>query len=317
MRALITGIGGFAGQHLAVRLLARGHEVSGTVRPDGSRPADPQIKIIAADIEDAGSVAKAVAAVQPTALFHLAGLTFVPQSLRDPTAAMRANVLGTIHVLAAVREAVPSCRVLVVGSGDAYGRVEPSDLPITEMCPWRPLSPYGVSKAAADLIAYQWSQPPGLDIVRVRPFNHTGPGQRSAFVCADFARQLVAIERGLQPPRLTVGNLEAVRDFSDVRDIADGYIAACERGGRGEAYNLCSGVGRSIRSVLDDLIELSGVSVEVVVDQAKLRPLDVPQLVGCGAKLQAATGWCVTIPWRQTVADVFADWRARPDAQLS
>ncbi|MBI1815534.1 MAG: GDP-mannose 4,6-dehydratase [Deltaproteobacteria bacterium] len=317
MRALITGIGGFAGQHLAARLLARGHEVSGTVRPGGSRPTDPQIKIIAADIEDAESVANAVTAAQPTALFHLAGLTFVPQSLRDPTAAMRANVLGAIYVLAAVRDAAPSCRVLVVGSGDAYGRVEPSDLPITETCPWRPLSPYGVSKAAADLVAYQWSQPPGLDIVRVRPFNHTGPGQRSAFVCADFARQLVAIERGLQPPRLSVGNLEAIRDFSDVRDIADGYIAACEHGERGEAYNLCSGVGRSIRSVLEDLIAMSGVSVEMVVDAAKLRPIDVPQLVGCGAKVQVATGWCVTIPWRQTLANVLTDWRARPDAQLS
>ena len=319
MRALITGIGGFAGQHLARRLVQLGHDVWGTVRPGRGIPprgvaAD---HLIAADVEQAEDIEAAVRRARPDALFHLAGLTFVPQSLADPTAAFHANVLGTLHVLAATKQHAPQCRVIVVGSGDAYGRVEPSELPVRETCPWRPVSPYATSKAAADLVAYQWSQSSGLDIVRVRPFNHVGPGQRAEFACADFARQLIEIERGKRPPRLTVGNLDAVRDFSDVRDIAAGYIAACEKGIAGEAYNLCSETGRTIRSVLDDLIALSGLSIEVVVDPAKLRAVDVPKLVGSAEKVRAATGWQVTIPWQQTLSDVLADWRARIEAQLS
>lgn len=315
MRALITGIGGFAGQHLARRLAQLGHDIWGTLRPGRSVPprgiaAD---HLIATDIEDAEQVEVAVRRARPDAVFHLAGLTFVPQSLADPTAAFHANVLGTLQVLAAIKQHASSCRVVIVGSGDAYGRVEASELPVRETCPWRPVSPYAASKAAADLVAYQWSQAPGLDILRVRPFNHVGPGQRAEFACADFARQLVEIERGRRAPRLSVGNLDAVRDFSDVRDIVDGYVAVYERGVKGEAYNLCSEAGRSIRSMLDDLIALTGVQVEVTVDPAKLRPVEVPYLVGSAEKVRAATGWQVTIPWRQTLSDVLADWRARSD----
>lgn len=318
MRALITGAAGFAGRHLAMHLARQGDEVFGLTRatapPIAGLAAD---HLLHAEIADGAAVAQAVAAARPAVLFHLAGLTFVPRSHDDPTAAVRTNVLGTIAVLAGVRQQAPRCRVVVVGSGDAYGRIEPAELPITESCCWRPLSPYAASKAAADLVAYQWGQAYGLDIVRLRPFNHTGPGQRPDFVCADFARQLIAIERGLRPARLTVGNLEAVRDFSDVRDIVAGYELAARQGVSGEAYNLCSGVGRPIRAILDELIELSGVRVEVTVAADKLRPVEVPRVVGSAEKLHAATGWRVAIPWQQTLADLLADWRARPAAQLS
>ena len=325
MRALITGISGFAGRHLAALLLRGGNEVYGTARAESGAalaalaaryPALRDECVRTADMADATGVAAVVATVQPDAIFHLAGMTFVPASHADPTAAFRVNVLGTINLFAAVRQHRPSCRILLVGSGDAYGWVDSADLPIRETCPFRPLSPYGASKAAADLVAYQWARAYGLDIVRARPFNHIGPGQQPLFVCPDFARQLVAVERGRQPAVIAVGNLDVVRDFSDVRDVVAGYLAAWERGASGDAYNICSGAGHSVRDMLDTLIELSGLHVRIAVSPERVRPTDVPSVIGCADKLSQATGWVPTYEWRQTLADVLADWRTRPDAEI-
>jgi nucleoside-diphosphate-sugar epimerase len=196
---------------------------------------------------------------------------------------------------------------VAVSSADAYG--VPAALPVTEDCPLQPLSAYGASKAAAEVVAAQWARA-GLDVVRVRPFNHTGPGQRADFVCPNFARQLVAIASAHQPPRLTVGDLTPVRDFSDVRDVVDAYVAVADHGRSGAVYNVCSGVGRSIRSVLDALIAVVGVPVEVVVDATRLRAAEVPVLVGSAAALHAATGWTPRIAWQQTLADLIAAARA-------
>ncbi len=321
MRALITGLGGFAGRHLAALLLERGVAVHGTVhgaaglaglRELAQRfPAFGDACVHRVDVGDAHAVADLVAAVQPDGVFHLAGLSFVPDSHADPTAVFRTNALGTIHVLAAVRAQRPECRVLVVGSAEAYGLIGADDLPVREDCPLRPLTPYGASKAAADLIAAQWARGYGLPIVSVRPFNHIGPGQRPPFVCADFARQLAAIERGQQEARIEVGNLDVVRDFSDVRDVVAAYAALWEHGVAGEAYNVCAGVGHSVREMLDTLIELSGLRVEVQVVAARVRAAEVPRIVGSADKLRAATGWTPRHAWRDTLADVLADWRAR------
>src|SRR5215468_1380924 len=300
MRYLITGIAGFAGRHLAALLLTRGDDVHGTLHraASGARLSEltarqPGLadRLHVADVADADAVAAVVAAVRPQALVHLAGLTFVPDSVADPAAAMRVNALGALHVFAAVQRDAPQCRVLAVGSGDAYGQVGPEDLPVRESCVFRPVSPYGASKAALDLLADQWARGAGLDIVRVRPFNHTGPGQRPDFVCPDFARQLVAVARGERPPVLSVGDLDLVRDFSDVRDVSAAYIALCERGTSGEAYNVCSGVGRSVRSVLESLSDIVGVQVRTETAGERLRPVSVPVLVGNPDKLCAATGW--------------------------
>jgi GDP-4-dehydro-6-deoxy-D-mannose reductase len=318
MRYLISGIAGFAGRHLAALLLARGDDVHGTLHRADSRDRLRDLsarhvgfadRLYVADVTDAEAIAGVVAKVEPQAIFHLAGMTFIPDSVADPAATMRVNVLGTVNVLAAVQRHAPSCRVIAVSSADAYGLVQADELPVGENVPFRPLSPYGVSKAAVDLLAHQWSHGAGLDVVRVRPFNHTGPGQRPDFVCPDFARQLVLVARGERPPVLSVGDLDLVRDFSDVRDVVAAYTALCERGVSGEAYNVCSGVGRSVRSVLDTLSEIVGVSVRTEIASERLRQVSVPVLVGSAEKLHAATGWKPRYDWRATLADVVSDWR--------
>lgn len=320
MRFLITGIAGFAGRHLAALLLARDDEVHGTLHRADSRPRVADLaalhpaltpRLHVADIADADAVAQMIATVRPDGIFHLAGMTFVPATVADPIAALRINLFGALHVFDAVQRHAPRCRVLAVASGDAYGDIQPDELPLRETRPFRPLSPYGASKAALDLLAHQWAHGTGLDIVRVRPFNHTGPGQRPEFVCPDFARQLVAVARGLQAPVLSVGDLDVVRDFSDVRDVVAGYVAAWERGMRGEAYNVCSGVGRSVRSVIETLSDIVGVEVRTAVADERLRHTSVPVVIGSAEKLHAATGWSPRYAWRDTLAAVVDDWQRR------
>jgi GDP-4-dehydro-6-deoxy-D-mannose reductase len=294
--------------------------VFGTIRRrEGLRPLLQRLPALAdgrlhvADVIDQGAMADVVAAVQPDAVVHLAGWTFVPDSHADPVAVFRTNALGAIHLFSAVRRHRPRCRVVTVGSADAYGLIDPTDLPIRETCSFRPLSPYGASKAASDLLGHQWARAYGLDIVRVRPFNHIGPGQRSVFVCPDFAQQLVAIERARQRPEVAVGNLDVVRDFTDVRDVVAAYGAALDGGEAGEAYNICTGVGHTVREMLDTLIELSGLEVKVSVAPERLRETDVPAVVGSYEKLNARTGWSPRYAWRQTLADVLTEQRAREE----
>jgi GDP-4-dehydro-6-deoxy-D-mannose reductase len=318
MRCLITGIAGFAGRHLAALLLARRDEVYGTLHRAESEPrlADlvalhPALgtRLHVADMIDADAVARVIASVEPDGIFHLRD--GVVRRRSDPAAALRVNVFGALHVFDAVRRHAPRCRIVAVASGDAYGDIHPDELPVRETCPFRPLSPYGASKAALDLLAHQWARGNGLDIVRVRPFNHTGRGQRPEFVCPDFARQLVAVARGQRAPVLSVGNLDVVRDFSDVRDVVAAYVAAWERGIHGEAYNICSGVGRSVRSVLETLSDIVGVTVRTSVTDERKRRAEVPVVIGSAEKLQAATGWRPHYAWRDTLAAVVSNWRDR------
>jgi GDP-4-dehydro-6-deoxy-D-mannose reductase len=314
MRCLITGVTGFVGRHLAAALTVEGHDVFGTDRsapPEASHLPVDASRFVVATLDDVARLTAVTRDVQPTVLFHLAAFTSPAASFTDPAEVYRTNLDGSLHVFAAVRSAAPHCRVVWIGSSDAYGLVSAAELPVGEQQPFRPLSPYAVSKAAADLAAFQWSRAYGLDVVRLRPFNHTGPGQAAHFVCADFARQVVAVERGLQPPRLAVGNLDVARDFSDVRDVARAYIAAWHRGERGEAYNVCSGIAHTPRDIVRDLLRLSGVTAVVEADPARQRPVDVPRLVGSAAKLHAATGWAPQIAWTQTLRDVLDDWRQR------
>ncbi len=316
-RVLVTGLSGFAGQHLARLLVQRGFEVAGTVLtapPERLRSligrAGGDDRLAVADVTDLNALTKVVADVRPDGVFHLAGLADVPASDADPLRAFRINALGAVNLLAAVAACDRPCRIVLVSSASVYGPLTADMIPVREHAPIRPISPYGASKAAAELMARQWGRP-GMEVVCVRPFNHAGPGQQPGFFCPDVARQLVAIERGRQAPTIAVGNLDAVRDFSDVRDMVAGYLAAWEHGRNGAIYNICSGVGRSVREVMDTLIELSGLQVRVEVAADRMRSIDISTVVGSADALRAVSGWEPRVPWRQTLVDVLEDWRRR------
>jgi GDP-4-dehydro-6-deoxy-D-mannose reductase len=311
VRVLVTGITGFAGPHVAATFAAAAHEVHGLSL--GAAPVPGAVAVHEADLLEQRSLDRVMAAVRPEAVVHLAAVSFVPAGEADPRRAVRVNVEGTVGVMRAMDAAAPGARLLLVGSGDAYGRVAPEDLPIRETVPLRPLSVYGATKASAEVLALQWARRQGRDVVIARPFNHAGPGQSPDFVVAAFARQIARIACGRQEPVVRVGDLSPVRDVSDVRDVACGYLALLERAASGEVYNLCSGRGVAIREVLDGLIAAAGLEVRVETDPALVRPVEVPRIVGSHARATRATGWRPAVPLVTTLTDVLADWRGRVD----
>jgi GDP-4-dehydro-6-deoxy-D-mannose reductase len=318
MRFFITGISGFAGSHLASLLLDRGHVVAGVAREVRSLAVlhrrygerFPAGSVGLCDVRDGAALRAALERAEPDGVYHLAALSFVPRTFERPELAYEVNFLGAVELLAAVRDVTPRARVVLVTSGEVYGWIDSAgDLPLLESQPLRPLSPYSVAKAAADLAAFQFFWAHSLDVVRARPFNHTGPGQTPDFVCSEFARALAAAEVGSGPKRLRVGNLEVERDFSDVRDIVRGYLSLFEKGIAGEAYNLGSGRATRVRTVLDELRAQCRVPVEVDVDPRKLRPREVDRVVGSIEKIGLDTGWRPEIPLRQTLVDLLNYWR--------
>ncbi len=320
MRCFVTGIGGFAGLHLAAALLADGHDVTGTVTGRAGRaplralaarhPGFAPERLAVVDVSDRAAVARALAAAAPERIFHLAAVAFAPHAEADPARAFAVNVLGTVYVLDAARTVAPAARVLVAGSAEAYGAIGRADLPVGETTPLKPVNLYGVSKAAADLVAFERWWTSECPVIRVRAFNHTGPGQRPDFVCSDFARQIARIEAGLAPPVLRVGDLKAERDFSDVRDIVRGYTLLAERGTPGEAYNLCAGVATSVGAIVEMLAAESGAAIQCREERGRLRAHEVPTVVGSAARA-AALGWSAAIPLRQTLRDLLQSWRQR------
>jgi GDP-4-dehydro-6-deoxy-D-mannose reductase len=322
VRCFVTGIGGFAGAHLADHLLAAGHQVGGSITGRADRPSlqalrarhDGALTLAEADVTDRATIERVLAAFEPEAVFHLAGLAYVPRAGADAARTIAVNTLGTINVLDAARQAAPRSTVLVVGSAEAYGAIDEHALPVSEDTPLRPLSIYGISKASADMAAYQrwWSS--DLAVIRVRPFNHTGPGQSPDFVCSDFARQIAQIEAGAAPPVLRVGNLGVVRDFSDVRDVVRGYALLATHGAPGAVYNLCSGTGTSIGRIIELLTAASTMRVEVVEERARVRHREVAKVVGSAARA-AALGWRTEIALADTLRELLDDWRRRVAAE--
>jgi len=315
---LITGIAGFVGGHLTDLLRAEHPEarIAGLVRPGSKAPATlgEGVRLMEADLEDAASVEAAVAAVRPESIIHLAGQSSVHESWANPAGTLRTNVIGLLNLFEAVRRRRLSPRVLVVGSAEEYGAVDPGAPPLREDAPLRPLSPYAVSKVAQGYLALQYALSQDLAVVRTRTFPHTGPGRGEAFAESSFARQIAEIEAGRRRPVLEVGNLEAIRDFTDVRDVVRAYWALLERGASGEVYNVCSGRGRSIGDILRSLLEIAGVRVDLQVDRERLRPSDLPALVGDPSKLREATGWEPRIPLERTFRDLLDHWRERVGA---
>jgi GDP-4-dehydro-6-deoxy-D-mannose reductase len=315
VRVLVTGAGGFVAAHLFDYLHADHPEVEmfGLVRPHGSaaRAAREGVTVLEADLNDPASLAPVVEQAVPDRIVHLAGQSSVHQSWLDPGGTLRTNVLGIVHLLDAVRGHGLRPDVLVVGSAEEYGMVTPAELPLREDLPLRPSSPYAVSKVAQGLLALAYGPAGGMRVLRTRTFHHTGPGRGETFAESSFARQIAEIEAGRRPGVLHVGNLEAIRDYTDVRDVVRAYWSILERGAAGEVYNVCSGTGRRIRELLDALLAVSGASVEVQVDQERLRPSDVPALVGDPGRLARATGWVPRIPLESSLRDLLEDWRRR------
>ena len=317
MRVLITGITGFAGSHLAEYVLANHPqaEIFGILRwrsrTENIESIQQRINLSECDLRDATSVKQLLGRARPDKIFHLAAQSFVPSSWNAPAESLTTNILGQLNIFEAVRELGIDPWIQIACSSEEYGLVHESELPIKETNPLRPLSPYAVSKVGQDYLGYQYFKSFGLKVVRTRGFNHDGPRRGDVFVSSNFAKQLVEVERGKKPPLIQVGNLDARRDFSDVRDIVRGYWLSLERCEPGEVYNICSGKAYSIQEVLNLLLKISGREVRIETDPARLRPSDVPVLVGDSGKFKAATGWSPQIPYEKTLADMVSYWREK------
>lgn len=316
MRVLITGITGFAGSHLADYCLSRGDvELFGIVRwrsrTENIEHFESRVQLLECDLRDATSTRGIVEEIKPEFIFHLAAQSFVPTSWKAPSESLTTNVIGQLNIFEAVRRVNLDCRIQIAGSSEEYGMVYEHELPIKEENPLRPMSPYAVSKVAQDLLGYQYYMSYKMDIVRTRGFNHTGPRRPPVFVCSDFAKQIVDIEKGLRKPVINVGNLKARRDFTDVRDTVKAYFLALERGEAGQVYNICSEKSYSMQEILDRLLALSDAEVEVRQDPARMRPSDVPVLEGDCSRFRNATGWRPEIPFDQTLQDIMDFWRDR------
>ncbi len=302
MRALVTGASGFVGPYLVRRLREAGHDVV----PAGG-PHETNLELLPIDLADSQTLNAAFDLAQPTVVFHLAAQSFVPRALEHPLETYDANVLGTARVLQALREwrerAGADARFVLASSAEVYGRRDTSAA-IDESAPLNPANPYAGSKAAAEAIVMAEVQSFGIDAVIARAFNHIGPGQSDRFVVPSFAAQLARIADGAEPV-LLVGNLEAKRDFLDVRDVVDAYIAMAERGEKGQVYNVSSGVATSIRDILAELIRIAHVPVEVREDPSRMRPADVPILYGNSEKLRRASGWTPHVPLRRSLQDIY------------
>ncbi|MEN8374832.1 MAG: GDP-mannose 4,6-dehydratase [Gemmatimonadota bacterium] len=319
MRLLVTGADGFVGQHVLTALLARRHEVVGCIgghvptlttlaKEDGDR-----VDWRTLELTDPTSTREAIlgagAEGRLDGLLHLAAASSVSRSWGDPGTMFAVNVTGALHLLAALRELPDGARpeaVVLVGSGEAYGRSGTEEKPLTEDTPLRPINPYGASKAAQEMIGWAPGRLEGVRIAMTRSFTQTGPGQSATFVAADWASQLLAIRAGARPPVLEVGDVEVVRDFLDVRDAADAYVALLEAPEAAGAFNVCSGRGVTLEALLEGLRRAVGVDVEVRVDPARLRPADIRSLVGDPGRIRVATGWRPRRELQQTLRDLVA-----------
>ncbi|NOZ73078.1 MAG: GDP-mannose 4,6-dehydratase [Chloroflexi bacterium] len=314
MRALITGAAGFVGGHMIGYLLAETDlELIGTIYRRQPHHAWPKrrVHLEQLDLREEAAVAEILTRWHPDYIIHLAGQSFVPVSWQHPWPTFEQNVLTLLNILNGVRVANLTARVLVVGSGEEYGEIKPEDLPIDEDTPLHPTSPYAVSKVAEDLLGWQYFRSHGLHTVRVRPFNHIGPGQNEIFVTSSFAKQIAQIEAGRKPQYLKHGNLSAERDFTDVRDVVRAYWLLLQKGEAGEVYNVGSGRAVSIQSILDFYVAQAHVPVRLEKDLSRMRPSDIPTIVCDPSRLQQATGWKPQIPLETTLADILADWRRR------
>ena len=311
MRVLITGAEGFTGSHLADHCLNLGDEVWGTCRP-GARTNNlmhclDQITLRVGDLSQADFVRSILREIHFDVIFHLAAVNILHDQLKEPVHAYEVNLLGGIHLLEAVRTQSPQTRVVLASSAEVYGPVKPENLPVVETQPFVPVNIFAAGKAALELAAYPFIHIYGLHVVIARPFNYTGPRQRSEFVCATLAEQIAKVEMGGEPV-IYVGDLSPKRDFSDVRDIIRGYRLLSLKGEKGEAYNLASGVSVSVQEILNQLVEMARAKVEIRQDPARVRQTQVMDVRGSHDKIKAAIGWTPEIPLSKTLRDLL-NWQ--------
>jgi GDP-4-dehydro-6-deoxy-D-mannose reductase len=307
MRVLTTGATGFAGGFLSEHLIEKGIEVYGTSLSSQDSSSLAQIKKL--DLLDKKATEELLLEIKPDVIFHLAALTSPAESFNDPEKIITNNIIAEINILEAVRKNNISCRIMITSTAEVYGLISEKDLPVDEETPLNPGSPYAVSKIAQDFLGLQYFNAYGMDVVRIRPFNHIGPRQTTQFVVASFAKQIAEIEKKISPPLLKVGNLDAKRDFTDVRDMVRAYTLLSEKGRAGEVYNIGSGKSHKIGEILDRLLSLSKVKIDVELDPARLRPSDVPDIYSDNKKIEEETGWKPEIPLEKTLEDTLDYWR--------
>ncbi|MBS4088309.1 GDP-mannose 4,6-dehydratase [Pseudomonas rustica] len=297
-RLFVTGLSGFVGQHIQSRLAS----------PDAAWELLPAASRF--DLTDPDSLVD-LWPQMPDAVIHLAGQTFVPEAFRDPARTFDINLLGTLNLLQALKARGFQGSFLYVSSGDVYGQVRESDLPITEQQAPCPRNPYAVSKLSAEFLSLQWGLSEGWPVLVARPFNHIGSGQKDSFVIASAARQIIRIKQGLQAPQLEVGDIDVSRDFLDVGDVVSAYFALLEKGQAGQVYNICSGREQSIRSLIEQLADLAEVTMQLVQDPARMRRADQRRVCGSHERLTKTTGWTPDITTQQSLRAILSDWEKR------
>lgn len=317
MKVLITGITGMAGSHLAEYLVARGDcEIHGTLRWRSNRENIAKIEKEAffheCELRDPYAVTRLLREIRPHRIYHLASQSNVATSWLSPRETLVNNITAQLNILESLKLLDQTdTRVHIAGSSEEYGMVQEHELPVTELNPLRPISPYGVSKVTQDTMAYQYFQNFGLHIVRTRCFNHTGPRRSDSFATSSFARQIVEIEIMGKAPVILVGNLQAKRDFTDIRDVVRAYHLALEHCEPGTVYNIGSGIATSLRHVLDLLLTMSRMAIRVKQDTSRMRPSDVPVLVADTSAFRKTTGWAPEIPLEQSLFDLLEYWREK------
>lgn len=309
-KILITGVSGFVGNYLAREILeVPGNDILGTVNTSENSDLIGRIRQEKIDLKDTASVKSLISEFKPDVVFHLAALTSAKDSFDNPGTTLTDNILMEINVLEALRKNdLLDTKTIIISSSEIYGLVNAANIPINEETPLNPTNPYAVSKIAQDYLALQYFISYKMKIIRMRPFNHFGPGQSPNFVIPAFAKQIAEIEKG-KLDEIKVGNLQSKKDFTDVKDIVKGYVLASEKGKDGESYNIGSGKSYKISEILDMLISLSKAKVKVVQDPSRLRPSDNPELVCDYSKFNKATGWAPQIPLEQTLKETLDYWR--------
>ncbi len=330
LKIFVTGAGGFMGSHLVDSLASQGHQVFGTyfgavnlidetqakqslaVRSgtEGSASVKHKSNLKRCDVGNFIMIKRLISEIKPDQIYHLAAQSYPTISWDDPWDTMHSNVIGTVNIFEAIKELKLKCRVLVAGSSAQYGFVRPEEVPIKETHEMRPLHPYGVSKVAQEGLTHQYHKNFGIDGFTMRIFNTTGP-RKVGDVCADFTKQLAAIELGKQPPKIHVGNLNTKRAITDVRDEIRGFVLAMEKAQAGEAYNISGSKAYLIKDILDTAIGFCKTKPEIFVDPALLRPTDEPIIFGDSSKLHAATGWQQEIPIERTIKDMIDYWKEK------